>query len=150
MDNIEIIVDTREQKKYVEDVCDERGIKHSRAKLNYGDYGIKINGILQPFTVERKKDIQEIVGNLSKGYERFCREFERSDGNMAVVVHGNESDIAERKYLYGAAPRYIIANLKRMRKNFPSIHWHFVDRNSPEYIVDLLLNNNDYPLVYHD
>lgn len=69
-----IIVDTREQKySHVTEYFDKENIKWYRSKLICGDYQNPEN----PMTIiDRKKDLQEVAGNVCQQHERFVRELE--------------------------------------------------------------------------
>ena len=92
-----IIIDTREQLplKFT-----HKAITQIINKcLNVGDYGALFNdGVEIPIVFERKS-IPDLYGTLSKGYERFKKEIERSkeqnlqliiivEGNLSRVLHG--------------------------------------------------------------
>ena len=69
-----IIVDTREQKyNHVTDYFDKEGIKWVRSKLICGDYQNPLNPTV---IIDRKKDLQEVAGNVCQQHERFVRELE--------------------------------------------------------------------------
>lgn len=69
-----IIVDTREQKyNHVTDYFDSQGIKWYRSKLICGDYQNPLNPTV---IIDRKKDLQEVAGNVCQQHERFVRELE--------------------------------------------------------------------------
>lgn len=69
-----IIVDTREQKyNHVTDYFDKEGIKWVRSKLICGDYQNPLNPTV---IIDRKKDLQEVAGNVCQQHERFIRELE--------------------------------------------------------------------------
>lgn len=69
-----IQVDTREQKyDHVVKYFDDNGIKHIRSKCVVGDYVNLENPMV---VVDRKKDLQEVAGNVCQQHERFVRELE--------------------------------------------------------------------------
>lgn len=69
-----IIVDTREQKyNHVTDYFDNEGIKWVRSKLICGDYQNPLNPMV---IIDRKKDLQEVAGNVCQQHDRFVRELE--------------------------------------------------------------------------
>jgi len=136
--NVKIVIDTREKMTHIKEYCDGKGIEVERHKLDYGDYGIKVNGVLQPFTVERKNSLDELAGNFAwKNRGRFKREFERSNGNMAVVCEGTFENIAEHRYLHPLPPRNYLAQIKQFTKAY-NVCFYFVPVNSAEFIVELL------------
>lgn len=136
---ISIVMDTREKMMLVKAYCEDMGITVERQKLDYGDYGIKVDGVLQPFTVERKKNLSELAGNFAwRNRERFKREFERSSSNMAVVCGGRFEDIAEHRYNHPLPPRNYLAQIKQFKKNY-NVDFYFVPiMDSSEFIVELL------------
>ena len=71
-----IIVDTREKPNkntHVTGYFDSQNIKWYRSKLICGDYQNPEN----PMTIiDRKKDLQEVAGNVCQQHERFVRELE--------------------------------------------------------------------------
>lgn len=90
---VTIQVDTREHKGEVERIerqFDAMGIKHFRSKCFVGDYQSLDNGRL---VVDRKKDLQELCGNITTQHERFRRELVRaSQAGIRIIVlceHGN-------------------------------------------------------------
>lgn len=69
-----IIVDTREQKySHVTDYFDDQGVKWYRSKLICGDYQNPLNPTV---IIDRKKDLQEVAGNVCQQHDRFVRELE--------------------------------------------------------------------------
>jgi hypothetical protein len=137
--NITIIMDTREKKMHVKEYCEAQGIPVIRRKLDYGDYAIEVDGVLQPFTVERKNSLDELGGNFSYGSRaRFKREFERAAGNMAVVCEGNFVGIARHEYQRcKLPPRNYLAQIKQYTKAY-NVDFHFIPRDAAAFIVELL------------
>ena len=76
-----IIIDSREQRKlkFKENTI----IK----KLDAGDYGAEINGVLLPLVIERKSGI-DLLGTLTKGHLRFQAELGRAHekGTKLIVL----------------------------------------------------------------
>lgn len=71
-----IIVDTREHKDkiaHVTNYFDSQGIKWVRSKLICGDYQNPKNPMV---IIDRKKDLHEVAGNVTKDHDRFVRELE--------------------------------------------------------------------------
>ena len=69
-----IQVDTREQKyDHIIKHFDSQGIKWVRSKCVVGDYVNLENPMV---VIDRKKDLQEVAGNLCQQHERFVRELE--------------------------------------------------------------------------
>lgn len=84
-----IIVDTREQKySHVTRSFDQMGVKWVRSKLLTGDY-TRIDSMA--LVVDRKKDLQEVCGNICQQHDRFRRELERAQENGIKLVFLVES-----------------------------------------------------------
>lgn len=69
-----IQVDSREQKfDHITRYFDEQGIKWVKSKCVVGDYVNLENPMV---VIDRKKDLQEVAGNVCQQHERFVRELE--------------------------------------------------------------------------
>ena len=69
-----IQVDSREQKfDHVTNYFDSQGIKWVKSKCVVGDYVNLENPMV---VIDRKKDLQEVAGNVCQQHERFVRELE--------------------------------------------------------------------------
>lgn len=87
-----IQIDTREHKAEAERIerqLDAMGVEHFRSKLYVGDYQSLDNGRL---VVDRKKDLNELCGNVTQQHERFRAEMVRAQqaGIRLIVLceHG--------------------------------------------------------------
>lgn len=81
-----IQIDSREQKyDHVVRYLDSQGIKHVRSKCVVGDYVNLENPMV---VIERKKDLQEVAGNVCQQHDRFVRELElaRELGYKLIVL----------------------------------------------------------------
>ena len=69
-----IQIDSREQKyDHVTRYLDSKGIKWVRSKCVVGDYVNLENPMV---VIDRKKDLQEVAGNVCQQHDRFVRELE--------------------------------------------------------------------------
>lgn len=72
-----ILCDSREQKnQHILEVFEQSGVKYEVCKLPVGDYSFKVNELdfrLQ-CAVERKANVNELWGNISRERERFEKE----------------------------------------------------------------------------
>lgn len=98
-----IYVDTREKPHAIEKILayfGKQGLEVVRRKLDEGDYKLDPDG---PVTVDRKQNLQEVVGNLTWERDRFQRELKRAadKGEIVYVLveHGGTirelADVAE-------------------------------------------------------
>lgn len=84
-----VLIDTREKvNQHITNKLDTLKIPYKLKKLNYGDYSFEWNGIdySNKIVIERKASADEVIGNFTKGRERFKREFERSKGCKVVLL----------------------------------------------------------------
>lgn len=71
-----LFCDTRQQKgkhKLKEEYFESQGIEIIRTKLPYGDYSAPENSKI---AIDTKKDIQELIIDVTKDHERFKRELQ--------------------------------------------------------------------------
>jgi len=92
---MQIIVDTREHASEwfrISKQFDELGVKYFRSKLYCGDYQNMDNARL---VVDRKKDLQELCGNVCQQHERFKAELLRAieQGIKIVILCEHGPDI---------------------------------------------------------
>lgn len=81
-----LFCDTRQQKgkhKLKEEYFESQGIEIIRTKLPYGDYATPENSKI---AIDTKKDIQELIGNLTKDHERFKKELQLSKKCGAKLI----------------------------------------------------------------
>jgi len=101
-----ICCDTREQKDaHVTNWFDQNGIKWIRSKLYVGDYTLLHD---QSTCVDRKKDMQEIYGNLIQQHIRFREELIRAreaDIQLIVLIEDPHIKDIDMVYLW-QNPRY--------------------------------------------
>lgn len=100
MENKIIVQDTREQENkhsYLLDWFSNNNYKVVRTKLFVGDYTFLNN---QSICVDTKKDLQEIVGNVTKDHERFVNEIIRAEENgiklyFLIVTDGTIKELED-------------------------------------------------------
>lgn len=101
-----VLVDTREQTPWA---FPDEYVETRRATLNYGDYALE--GDL--FSVERKS-LDDFVGTVSTGWERFCRELWRMPDALprVVVVEGTFKRILNHEYSHPAVqPKLVVSRI---------------------------------------
>ena len=84
---MQIQCDTREHSKEWDRIrtqFDKLGVSYFRSKLYVGDYMSLDNPRL---VIDRKKDLQEICGNVTQQHERFKRELIRAqDAGIRIII----------------------------------------------------------------
>lgn len=85
-------MDSREQKyEHVTNYFDSKGIKWVKSKCVVGDYVNLENPMV---VIDRKKDLQEVAGNVCQQHERFVRELELAkELGYKMIVLVEESNI---------------------------------------------------------
>lgn len=76
--NVIVLHDSGEQENgHILSELDKMGVKHELVNLDYGDYSFKAQGrdFSLSCVIERKANIDELYGNLTKDRERIEREF---------------------------------------------------------------------------
>lgn len=151
-----LIIDTREKKDkitHITSYLDDNHIKWYRSKLICGDYQNPLNPTI---VIDRKKDLQEVAGNLTQQHERFRRECELAKElgyRMIVLVEEPKIKSVEEvvkwynwrkrsnpKAIDGKTLRKI---MKTMSEKY-GIEWCFTTKeNCGRTIVELLGGNNN-------
>jgi len=130
-DNNKIIIDTREKKPLI-----FKSIKSEVGTLKFGDYSMA-NGSDDSFNdlVFERKSLNDLFNTLSKGFERFKREIEKSveaKKYMIVIVENKYEDVYKIKYLNDvfskikATPDYIMHNIRDLIQTYDNIQFLFV------------------------
>lgn len=143
--NLEIKVDSREQKGFVLD----KKIKTEIKCLPFGDYTIERDN--QVVFIERKSQ-GDLIGTLGGGFDRFCREIQRTkdaDKYIVVLVEQKFSNIASFNYQPGyfgkATPEYIFRQMREICKKFDNVQFLFADgkREAARLVPYILLLNEE-------
>jgi len=127
IDGFKIFIDTREQMPLVIDYPTEvKGLK-------FGDYAI--NDPENKCYIERKS-ISDFIGTMSGGYERFCREIERSvaaEANLIVLVERPLQECLSFQYLnyvskkIKVTPEFVFFNVRELIQKYSNVQFLFVD-----------------------
>jgi ERCC4-type nuclease len=151
MDNIVIIVDSREKKwLHIKEFFKKWNIDYEVKKLDYGDYSFKLPacteyGIAEDiyFTeiivIERKANLLELSNNLSKERKRFERELERARGSkfMLLIENATYQDIVYHHYASEFKPQSFVATLATYQARY-GIEIAYVDQKcSGNFILNL-------------
>lgn len=144
-----IQIDTREQKyDHVVRYLDSQGIKHVRSKCVVGDYVNLENPMV---VIDRKKDLQEVAGNVCQQHERFIRECELAKElgyRMIVLVEEpgmtNLVDVCswfnwrKRKNPRAVSGKTLYKIMKTISEKY-NVEWEFTTKSKcGERIVELL------------
>lgn len=147
--------DTREHSEQIERIekqFDSLGVKHFRSKLYVGDYQSLDNPRL---VVDRKKDLQEIAGNVCQQHERFRAELIRAqEAGIQIVIlceHGGQIrsledvffwDNPRRRTSKGAISGQRLFKILSTMKDKYGVRFEFCDkRQTGRRIVEILTND---------
>ncbi len=146
-----ILVDTREQKnEHITKYLDKRGIKWESQKLKSGDYsirtsyneniGLPVLSMENICAIERKKTLNELIGNLTNGRERFFREFERYNGKLTVIVEENSyNDVLTQNYRSEMNPIALNNSIMKLSSDYGTeVVWFNRKRDKVEVAVWVL------------
>ena len=98
---ITLIEDTRQQAnkhKAKHQYFDAHGIKYIRSKLPVGDYALLTN---MSTVIDTKKDIQEVIGNVTSQHARFISECNLATKNgiqLIILIEDQEVECIEDLY----------------------------------------------------
>lgn len=113
------------------------------SKLDYGDY-TAASDWFDSIYIERKS-LQDLIGTMSKGFERFCREIIRAESMGAyivVLVEDGFKDFESFEYTRqgrytNCSYEYIAHQIKKIMQSYGNIQ--FVFAGSKDKSADLLI-----------
>lgn len=120
IDNICVIVDTKEKDKYITETFDKYNIKYKKESLKSGDYSFQIpeiEGLIEAMdfrneiAIERKNSLSEISQNLTRHKERFKNEFERSEARIIIMIEDSYKNCAYGEYRSKIPPKSLLGLL---------------------------------------
>ena len=130
-----VVVDTREQAPYG---FERFPVEIVRAGLPTGDYGLA--GLEAQAAVERKA-LDDLIGCLTVGRDRFERELERarSLACFAVVVEASMEDVARHRYASRMAPHAALQSVLAFQVRYGVPFVWAGSRSGGEYVTFWLL-----------
>lgn len=148
-DRLVIQVDSREQKcDHVTNYFDSKGIKWVKSKCVVADYVNLENPMV---VIDRKKDLQEVAGNVCQQHERFVRELELAkELGYKMIVLVEEPSISSVEQVFGwynwrrkKNPKAIsgrtLAKIMLTMSDKYNVEWQFTTKaKCGERIVELL------------
>ena len=144
-----IQVDSREQKyDHVVKYFDSQGIKWVKSKCVVGDYVNLENPMV---VIDRKKDLQEVAGNVCQQHERFVRELELAkELGYKLIVLIEEPTITSVEQVFGwynwrrkknprAVSGKVLHKIMTTMQEKYDVEWQFTTKaNCGKRIVELL------------
>jgi ERCC4-type nuclease len=129
---MKILIDTREQKPYSFETEAVTGT------LATGDYSVC--GLENHVSIERK-ELNDLIGCLSQGRERFERELFRAKSldYFALVVEADLSDIAKGAYRSKMLPRAVLQSLMTFSIRYKMPIFFCGNRGNGQVVTESLL-----------
>lgn len=141
-----IIIDSRESNPL------KFGLDIIIDKLNVGDYQFSHN----PYLVFERKSINDFIGTMSQGYDRFIKELERANDAgiyLIMIIENKIQDVLSFNYLpwmkrvkTKTTPEFIFHKLRELIQRFPRFQPLFVNgrRQVVEYIMKGSLSGDTF------
>jgi len=143
--SLQIIADSREQvNNHLTDYWDKKKVPYFTRKLDVGDYSCQIEDMTfeKDFSVERKRNLDEICGNLAADRDRFEREFLRAKATgtkvFLIVENASWTDIYLHNYRSQLPPKSLMASLMSWQVRFNITIIFCEPENTPRLIHQIL------------
>ena len=143
--SLKIIADSREQvNNHLTGYWDRKQVPYFTRKLDVGDYSCQIDDMTfeKDFAIERKRNIDEICGNLAGDRDRFEREFLRAKANgtkvFLIIEDATWSDIYLHNYRSKLPPKSLMASLMSWQVRFNITVIFCESENTPRLIHQIL------------
>lgn len=142
-----VIIDSREKEnKHVTDYFDKKGINYIVKKLDYGDYTLLLpsNDIIPydtvlDFAVERKRNLEELSGNLTKGRTTIENELIRGAFKMTMVIENSTlNDVMRGRYNTEYSHKSFLASLLSFYCRHGIGYWFTEKADSGRIIYEIL------------
>ena len=146
-----IIVDSREKKwDHIREYFDKHGIKYASHKLETADY---LNTDWPVVVVDRKANLQELCGNLSKGdgniirFTAECRRAKEENRKLVVLIEGTSissvRDLGSWQSKYSKHNgRWLSDKMFNLTLSY-GVEWQFCKKNeTAKRILEILRYDN--------
>lgn len=150
-----VVADTREQVNgHITTYLKEKGVTIISRKLDIGDYACQIGDLSfeRDFVVERKHNLDELVGNMTADRDRFEREFIRSKAFgtkvFLLIEDASWDDIILGNYRSKMQPKALRASLMAWQAQYNVTVIFCRHEHSPQMIHELLMYSARKELIY--
>lgn len=142
---LEIIADSREQvNNHLTNYWDKKNIPYFTRKLDIGDYSAQLGDktLEKDIVIERKRNLDEICGNMTADRDRFEREFLRAKASgtkvFLIVENASWTDIYLQNYRSKISPKSLIGSLLSWQVRFNITVIFCAPENTPRLIYGIL------------
>lgn len=143
--DLQIIADSREQvNNHLTDYWDKKKVPYFTRKLDIGDYSAQLGEMTleKDVVIERKRNLDEICGNLTADRDRFEREFLRAKALgtkvFLIVENATWTDIYLQNYRSQLTPKSLMASLMSWQVRFNITVIFCEPENTPRLIHQIL------------
>jgi ERCC4-type nuclease len=120
-------------------------------KLNFGDY--KLHDSKEYAVYFERKSLNDFVGTMSSGYERFTREIGRAEkfnSHLIIIVENpivealNFNRLEKKSFTTRTTPQYIFHNVREIIQKNPHVQFLFVHgRNTAMKVMKRIYQMGD-------
>lgn len=143
--DLQIIADSREQvNNHLTDYWDKKKVPYFTRKLDIGDYSAQLGEMTleKDIVIERKRNLDEICGNLTADRDRFEREFLRAKALgtkvFLIIENATWTDIYLQNYRSQLTPKSLMASLMSWQVRFNITVIFCEPENTPRLIHQIL------------
>ena len=143
--DLQIIADSREQvNNHLTDYWDKKKVPYFTRKLDIGDYSAQLGDMTleKDIVIERKRNLDEICGNLTADRDRFEREFLRAKATgtkvFLIIENASWTDIYLQRYRSQLSPKSLMASLMSWQVRFNITIIFCEPENTPRLIHQIL------------
>lgn len=151
----QIVADTREQRnEHIVRMLKEKKIPCISRKLDAGDYSAQIGelSLEKDVVIERKRNLDEICGNLTADRDRFEREFMRTKAagtKVFLIIEGcTWNDVYLQNYRSKLSAKALLASLLSWQVRYNVTIIFCEPENTPKLIYQILYYAAREQLIY--
>jgi len=143
--DLQIIADSREQvNNHLTEYWDKKKVPYFTRKLDIGDYSAQLGDMTleKDVVIERKRNLDEICGNLTSDRDRFEREFLRAKASgtkvFLIVENATWTDIFLQNYRSKLSAKSLVASILSWQVRFNITVLFCAPENTPRLIYGIL------------
>ena len=144
LSKLTVICDTREQDHHCAEYFKKKNIPHITRKLDTGDYSAQIGEMTmeRSVAIERKRNLDELCGNMTADRDRFEREFIRAKATgmhiFLIVENATWTDIFLGNYRSKLSSKSLMGSVLSWLARFPVTLLFCKPEETPRIIYGIL------------